>query len=62
MYVEAGKIIQKREATLRKEPDMKRENEIQAMKDKLFQEFLKEAAKQNAQTAEEKQRWNDEFI
>lgn len=62
MGVEAEKIILKREDTLRKEIETKRDNEIQAITDKLFQEFRIEAAKQNAQTAEEKQRWKDEFV
>lgn len=62
MGVEAEKINLKKEDTLRKEIEIKRDNEIQAIKDKLFQEFLTEAAKQNAQTAEEKQRWKDEFV
>lgn len=62
MYIYAEKLILEKEAKLRKETEMKRDKEIQAIKERLFEEFLKEAEKNNAQTKEEKQRWKEEFL
>lgn len=62
MFIEAEKIIREKEAMLRKEAEMKLKDEIKAIKDKLFQEFLKDAEKHKEKTAEENQRWRAEIL
>lgn len=61
MYIEAEKLLQKREAHIRKNAQEERDKEIQAFKDKLSQELQKETEKQKSQTAEEFQKWQEEF-
>lgn len=61
MYKEAEKLLQKREAEIRKQAQMERDEEMQAIKNELSQKYLEDAEKQNAQTKEEFQRWKEEY-
>lgn len=62
MYAEAEKRLQKREAEIGKNALMERNKELQALKDTLTEEFLKEAEKHKTKTAEEYQQWQKEYI
>lgn len=61
MYEEAEKRLQEREDEIRKEAQLNRDKELNAMKDTLTEEFSKEAEKHKTKTAEEFQKWQEEY-
>lgn len=62
MYEETEKILQEREAEIRKQAQMERDNELQAMKKTLIEKFSKEEEKHKTKTAEEYQEWRKEYF
>lgn len=61
MYIEAEKLLQKREAEIRKQAQIERDKEMRAIKNELSQTFFEEAEKQKTRTKEEFQRWKEEY-
>lgn len=53
MYEEAEKLLQKREAEIRKKAQMERDKEIQAIKNQIMKTYLNEKEKQEREMAEE---------
>lgn len=62
MCIEADKLLQKREAEIRKKEQMERDKEHRAITDTLTEEFSKETEKQKAKIAEKLQQRKDEYI
>lgn len=62
MYDEAEKRLLEREAEIRKAATIKRDKELQAIKEKLTKDFSKEEEKHRNQTKEEFEQWKEAFI
>lgn len=62
MYEEAEKFLQIREAEIRRKLQMERDKELQAIKNTLTEEYLKEAEKHKTKTGDEFQKWQDEYM
>lgn len=61
MYIQTEKLLQEREAEIRKQAQMEREKELKAMKDAFTETFSKEAEKHKTETKEEFQKWQKIF-
>lgn len=61
MYKKAEQLLKEREDEIRKQAQMERDKELQAMKNTLVEEFSKEAKKHTTKTAEEFQKWQEEY-
>lgn len=62
MYKETEKLLQEREAEIRKEAQVKRDKELQAIKESFHKKLSIEAEKHITKTAEEFQQWREEYI
>lgn len=62
MYIEAEKLLQDREVEIREQEKIKRDKEIQALRNQFAKELSKHEEKQKTQTRKEIQKWKDECL
>lgn len=62
MYIEAEKILQEKEAELRRKAQIQRDNELKAVRDEMAKEFSREAEKHKSKTALEYQKWRKKTL